>query len=91
MKSITYPLAISEELYKEIQETAKQTRLSYAEAIRQSLALGIPTLRERLGAERITNVSPLPEAEARALYALPEDDAESIKLFTKAQSSGVTE
>lgn len=92
MKSITYPLGLPADLYREIQRAAKETDLSTADAIRQSIKLGLPSLRERLStAGRVTNVEPLPDKIARRLYAEREDDAESIRQFMRAQATVVEE
>jgi hypothetical protein len=92
VKSITYPLPLSEELYREVEKTAQATRLSNAEAIRQSIALGLPALRQRLCmTDRITNVDPLPDCIASDVYSLPEDDEETIRLYTQAQSREMAE
>jgi hypothetical protein len=48
MKSDTYPLALPTDLLGEIRQTAKETGLSMADAMRQSLKLGLPKLREQL-------------------------------------------
>ena len=92
MKSITYPLGLPEDLYREIQRAAKETDLSTADAIRQSIKLGLPALREKLSATgRVTNVEPLPDKVARRLYAQPEDDEEAIRQFMRAQATVVEE
>ncbi|MHB8522280.1 MAG: hypothetical protein ACYDH9_16190 [Limisphaerales bacterium] len=91
MKSETYPLALPPALLGEVRETAKQTGLSLAEAMRQSLKLGLPRLRERLAVVRVTNVAPLSDKVARKLYSEPEDDGESIRLFTAAQATVIEE
>jgi hypothetical protein len=85
MKSETYPLALPPPLLREVRRTAKETGLSLAEAMRQSLRLGLPKLREQLGTNRITNVDPLPDAVLERIYSLPEDDS-GIKRFVAAQS-----
>jgi len=85
MKSIVYPVTLPEDLYGEIQEAGRQTRLSAADVLRQSLILGLPKLREKFGAQRVTNVEPLSERAARELYSHREDDSESIRRFIQAQ------
>ena len=90
MKSETYPLALPPPLLREIRRTAKQTGLSLAEAMRQSLRLGLPKLREQLSSNRITNVDPLPEAILERIYSTTEDDA-VVKRFIAAQSFDVEE
>jgi hypothetical protein len=48
MKSDTYPLAMPADLVREVRQTAKVTGLSMADAMRQSMKLGLPKLREQL-------------------------------------------
>lgn len=48
MKSDTYPLAMPGDLLNEVRQTAKETGLSMADAMRQSMKLGLPRLREQL-------------------------------------------
>lgn len=48
MKSDTYPLAMPHDLLDEVRQTAKDTGLSMADAMRQSMKLGLPKLREQL-------------------------------------------
>jgi hypothetical protein len=85
MKSQSYPLALPQPLLREIRRTARETGLSLAEAMRQSLKLGLPKLREQLGAKRVTNVDPLPEAVLERIYSTSQDDA-ITKKFVAAQS-----
>ena len=85
MSSAVHPLSLPGELEREIRATAKETRLSMADVMRQSIKLCRPALRERLGKNRVTNVDPLPPEVARDLYAQREDDAESIRRFILAQ------
>ena len=91
MKSETYPLALPPALLGEVRKTAKQTGLSLADAMRQSLKLGLPRLREQLAVGRITNVAPLSEEVARRLYSESDDDAEAIRLFAAAQAKVIEE
>jgi hypothetical protein len=91
MKSDTIPLAMPDKLLREIRAVAKDTGLSMADAMRQSMKLGLPKLREELGTSRITNVTPLPNSIARKLYSQPDDDADSIAQFMAAQSSVIEE
>lgn len=78
------------DLLREMRKLAKETGLSIADAMRQSMKLGAPLLRQVAGG-RITNVDPLPGDQARALYRQPDDDAEGIRIFMKAQSAQVEE
>jgi hypothetical protein len=80
-------------LLEELRRTAKATGLSIADCIRQGAKLGLPQLRDQLAAARarVTNVNPLPDKVANALYAQLDDDTEAIKLFMAAQSKTVGE
>lgn len=91
MKSDTFPLAMPQNLLREVRAVAKDTGLSLADTMRQSMKLGLPKLREDLGTSKLTNVSPLPTAVARKLYAEPDDDTDSIQQFMAAQSTTVEE
>jgi hypothetical protein len=86
MSSPVHPLSLPGELEREIRATAKETGLSMADVMRQSIKLGLPALRKRLGRPcRVTNVDPLPVQAARELYAQREEDIESIRKFIVAQ------
>lgn len=77
MTVATYPLNLDVELDRAIRETARLTGLNLADTMRQSIAKGLPLLRESLrrDAAPVTNVPPLPKATLRRYYARrsPED------------------
>ena len=87
MASAVYPLPMGEELARLVSQTASETGLSQAEVMRQALAFGLPrvlkALRKAKG--RLTAVNPLPASQARALYALPDDDGEQVDRMMSAQ------
>ena len=91
MKSETYPLALPPPLLKEIRRTAKETGLSLADAMRQSLKLGLPKLREQLHAGRVTNIDPLPDHVLERIYSQPDKDPKLTKKFMDAQCFHVDE
>lgn len=91
MKSITYPLSMPADLLDELRRAAKETGLPTADTIRQSANLGLPKLLEQMGSGRVTNVAPLPNKIARALYSQSDDDAGTITVFMAAQSKSVQE
>ena len=66
MKSETYPLAMPSELLSEVRQTAKDTGLSIADAMRQSMRLGLPKLRERLSGAKVKAMT---AEEARRAFA----------------------
>ena len=65
MKSDTYPLAVPPDLLRDIRQTAEATGLSMADAMRQSIKLGLPKLRRQLAA---TKVAPFTAKEAKAAF-----------------------
>jgi hypothetical protein len=91
MKSETYPLALPPPLLNEVRRTAKETGLSLADAMRQSLKLGLPKLREQLLATRVTNIDPLPDHVMDRIYSQSDDDLELTKRFMNAQTFDVDE
>jgi len=79
MKTTPYPLAMPADLLGEVREVAAATGLSLAAAMRQSMKLGLPRLREQLAA--IATVKPFTPAEAkRAFGPDPEGDALAARL-----------
>lgn len=68
----SYPLAVPEELLEEIRNAASSTRLTMAEAMRQSMKLGLPKLVEQLRAE--TALKPFTASERKAAFAPDEFD-----------------
>ena len=66
MKSDTYPLALPAGLLQELRETAQATGLSVADAMRQSMKLGLPKLREQLGTSG--SLKPFTAAEIAAAF-----------------------
>jgi hypothetical protein len=73
MKSETYPLALPPDLLREMRQAAKRTNLSIADAMRQSMRLGLPKLLEQLSRNRL---KPFTKEETRLAYqtANPEFD-----------------
>jgi hypothetical protein len=65
MKSDTYPLAMPTELLNEVRQTAHETGLSVADAMRQSMKLGLPKLREQLSPG---SLRPLTAKEVKAAF-----------------------
>lgn len=73
MKSETYPLSLPPNLLVEIRQTAQTAGLSLADAMRQSLELGLPRLREQLATPALR---PFTREEAEDAFAPdPEWDA----------------
>lgn len=61
MRSETYPLALPEDLLAEVRATAKATGLSMADAMRQSMRLGLPKLKAELS--QLKRLTPEQERE----------------------------
>jgi hypothetical protein len=78
MKSETYPLALPKELLGEVRKTAKETGLSMADAMRQSIKLGLPTLRAQLSNNHL---APLTPEESRQAYSLPNPEFDELEHF----------
>jgi hypothetical protein len=70
MKTETYPLAVPEDLLGEVREAAKETGLSIADAMRQSMRLGLPKLREQLATLKD---QPLSTEEVRGAFSQNSD------------------
>lgn len=89
MKSETIPLAMPKDLLGELRRAAKQTNLSMADTMRQSMRLGLDKLVERLGKrQRITNIDPLPDGVFERIYSRPERDERGLDRWVKAQARG---
>ena len=65
MKSDTYPLAMPRDLLDEVRQTARATGLSMADAMRQSMKLGLPKLREQLSP---AHLKPFTAMEIKAAF-----------------------
>ncbi len=76
MKSETYPLAMPPDLLKEMRQAAKQTNLSIADAMRQSMRLGLPKLLEQLSSNQL---KPLTETETRLAYETPNSEFDGLE------------
>ena len=68
MKNETYPLTLPTDLLGEARQAAQEAGLSLADAMRQSLKLGLPRLREQLAAQ-----SPKPFTPEEAMEAFAPD------------------
>jgi len=87
MKSETIPLATPKDLLMEVRRAAKETGLSMADTMRQSMKLGLNRLVQQLGKQwRITNVDPLPEDVLERIYSRPERDARGLDHWVAAQA-----
>jgi hypothetical protein len=91
MKSIIYPLAMPANLLDELRKASKEAALSTANTNRQRAKLRLPKLLEQMGSSRVTNVAPLPNKVARALYSQPDDDADAIRVFMATQAKSARE
>jgi Arc/MetJ-type ribon-helix-helix transcriptional regulator len=67
MATSPHPLAVPDDLYQEVRETASETRLSMADVLRQSIKLGLPKLRAQHAPER--ELKPFTRAEAAEAFA----------------------
>ena len=91
MKSETYPLPMPGDLAAQVKKAAKETGLSKADVMRQSIRIGIPQLVGRLSKKSpLTNVEPLPDEVLDRLYKERDDDADldGVKKLMAAQPLG---
>jgi hypothetical protein len=79
MKSETFPLAMPAELLGEVRQAAKRTGLSMADAMRQSMKLGLPRLVEKLSMEQVLkNLKPLTPEECRQCWETPDPEFDRL-------------
>jgi hypothetical protein len=76
MKSETYPLSMPVDLLGEMQNAAKRTNLSIADAMRQSMRLGLPKLLEQLSGDKL---KPLTAEESRLAYCVPNLEFDALE------------
>ena len=78
MKNETYPLTLPLDLLRELRQTAQTAGVSLADAMRQSLELGLPKLKEQLVKPGLRPFTP---EEAKEAFAPdPEWDAVTAAL-----------
>ena len=75
MKSEIYPLTLPADLAGEVRRTAKETGLSMADAMRQSLKFGLPKLREHLAANQL---KPFTKQECRECWQTPDPEFDAL-------------
>ena len=80
MRNPTYPLKLPPDLLKEIRKTAKETGLSLAEAMQQSIKRGAPKLREDLARESpiMSGFKPLSKAQPKRLWGKPDPEFDAL-------------
>jgi hypothetical protein len=76
MKSDTYPLAVPSDLLKELRKCARETGLSVADTMRQSMKLGLPRLKEQLGANPL---KPFTREERRLAFRTPNPEFDALE------------
>ena len=80
MKSETVPLAMPPDLLKEIRQAAKKTGLSMADAMRQSMKLGLPKLIQDLSMEQVLkNLKPMTREEERQCWEEPNPEFDALE------------
>jgi hypothetical protein len=78
MKSETYPLALPADLLGEVRNAAERTNLSMADAMRQSMRLGLPKLLEQLSGNPL---KPFTEEECRLAYRTPNPEFDALEHY----------
>ena len=76
MKSETYPLAMPADLLGEMRNAAKQTNLAMADAMSQSMRLGLPKLLEQLSGKQL---KPFTVDECRRAYRTPNPEFDALE------------
>ena len=68
------------DLLKEIRKTAKETGLSLADVMRQSMKLGVPSLRKSLGRKSpiLKGLKPFTKKEARECWGKPDPEFDAL-------------
>ncbi len=69
-------VALPEDLYRDIRRTARQTNLSIADTIRQSIKLGLPRVIEVLSSDL---VRPMSHEERRRCYEGPNPEFDALE------------
>jgi len=77
MKSKTSLLAMPPDLLLEVRRVAAETGISMADAMRQSIKIGLPELRERLMVE--TAPKPFTKEESRLTFQPPNPEFDDIE------------
>ena len=79
MKTETYSLAVPSDLLKEVRKAAKKTGLSMADAMRQSMKLGLPKLIEDLSMTQVPkNLRPMKPEECRQCWGSPDPEFDEL-------------
>jgi hypothetical protein len=89
MKSETYPLAMPPDLLGEVRKTAQDTGLSLADAMRQSIRLGLPKLREQLSVR--AGLQPFTAEENRLAFETPNPEFDDLERHCAANQSQVSQ
>jgi hypothetical protein len=76
MKSETFPLAMPADLLGAVRSAAKRTNLSIADAMRQSMRLGLPKLLEQLSSNQL---APFTETEIHLAYRTPNPEFDALE------------
>lgn len=86
MASNTIPLAVPDDLLEEVRSAAKESGLSQADVMCQTMKLGLPSFRKQHNAGRVTNVEPLPDKVLERIYRERDDDHKAIRRMIAAQA-----
>ncbi len=76
MKSETFPLAMPKDLLGQVRQAAKKTGLSMADAMRQSMKLGLPRLVEQLASDKL---APMTKEELQLAYRTPNPEFDALE------------
>lgn len=76
MKSETYPLAMPADLLLKMRHAARRTNLSIADAMRQSMRIGLPNLLEQSPAHPL---KPFTQEECLLAYRTPNPEFDALE------------
>jgi hypothetical protein len=79
----TYPLALPDDLYDEVQSAAASAGVAMADAMRQTMKIGLPKFREQHAAA--PGLKPFTAAEARAAFA-PDPEWDRLEKLSARRS-----
>jgi hypothetical protein len=79
VKSESYPVDITGSLLAEVRQAAKQTGLSIADAMRESMKLGLPKLVQQVANQPdFEGLTPMTDEECRQCWEIPDPEFDAL-------------
>ena len=80
MSTMTYPLAMPEELMAKARDVATSAGVSVADAMRLGLEEGLPVVKQKLGKKPFPfDAKPMTAADAKRCYATPDPEWDAVE------------